>query len=223
MDTLHVEEAVEELMKQNDGVNPNSSIPVEQQLESKRIEYRKLLEFAPIKTRVTRAMELVEGVIKEKLDTDAYEELVVELADAADALVESPENQGKKLGISQKNLDLLFTFAQNKLDESAYSDAAALLTLLTVLDRSLFKYWFFLGAALQEQHDLNEALDAYRQASEIAHEDPLVHIFSAECYAELNDMQNAHLHLNKAKVCMQGFEPHSSWQERIVALEAKLM
>ena len=217
-----LEETLKELMQQNDGVNPNSPIPIEQQLEAKRAEYRKMLEFAPLKKRITHAMEVVEGPIKEALDIEAYEKLGVELANAADILVESPEKQGEELGISQETLDTLFTFAENKLKEQAFDDAAAILTLLTVLDRSWFRHWFFLGVSLQELNVLDEAIKAYEQANEITDLDPLVHIFSAECYADLSDMQKAKLHLDKAKTIMQGLEPNPVWQERVATLETRV-
>lgn len=137
-----VEAALQELMAENDGVSPHSSIPVEQQLAAKRTEYLKMLELKPFKARIQLAMDLIRHQIRAILTQDQFDLLLLELSFAADILAATPEKQGDELGISQQTLDILFHFAQNCLREGKSTEAAAVLTLCTVLDRSRFSHWF---------------------------------------------------------------------------------
>jgi tetratricopeptide (TPR) repeat protein len=218
---LLLKQVLTDLMKEDDGVTINSPIPIDQQLQRKRLQYMKMLELTSFKERIQKAVETVQDQMQRLLPDEEYSALIAELAQAADLLVESPEKQGKELGLSQKTLDLLVSLAETKLKEGVFEEAASLFTLLTVLDRSWYRYWLFLGVALQELKEYNEAIQAYKTATEITEEDPLAHLFSAECYCNLSDLQNTQLHLDKAKVIMQGLPPNAEWERLVAELEAK--
>jgi hypothetical protein len=88
-----LKDALQELMEQNDGVNPNSPIPIEQQLEAKRAEYKRTLEMKPLKEKIEQAVESIQGELKHKMQEDAHEALMIELARAGNILVETPEHK----------------------------------------------------------------------------------------------------------------------------------
>lgn len=219
---LLLKQALKELMAEDDGVNPNSPIPIDQQLAAKRARYQKMLELQPFKERVQRAAGIIIGEMASTMEPEEYEAFTTELMAAGEALVENPEKQGQELGLTQKSEDLLFAFGEKKLKTENFTDAEAIFTLLTVLDRSWFRHWFFLGVAQQELKEFDEAIKAYAKANEITEEDPLAHLFTAECYAALSDVQNGQLHLDKAKVIMQGMSENIEWQSRVDELESKL-
>lgn len=216
---LLLKQALKELMDEDDGVNPNSPIPIDQQLAARRARYQKILELTPFKERIQKAAETIQNEMITAMEPEEYEPLIAQLSAAAETLTENPEKQGQELGISQKSLDLLFIYGENKLKEGAFTEAAALFTLLTVLDRSWFRHWFFLGVAHQELKEFDEAIKAYKMANEIAEEDPLAHLFSAECYIALSDVQNGQLHLDKAKTIMQGLPQNPDWVRMVDELE----
>ena len=217
-----VEEIIDDLMKQNDGVNPNSPIPVEQQLEKKRAEYRQLLELASFKERTTLAIETIQRDMATTMPADEFENLLSEIADAAEVLATSPEKQGVELGLSKDTLEKIFAFAHKTLTDGKLSESTALFTLLTTLDGSWFRHWFYLGVSLQEQKEYEEAVKAYAQANLITEQDPLAHLNTAECYVDRGDMQQARLHLDKGKEIVQKEPANPAWKSIIDELEAKI-
>ena len=103
-------EAIEELLKENDGVNPNSPIPIEEQLEKKRAEYREYLELKPLKSRIEKSIEILQSEMSKMMEEDNYEVLMSELVDAGEMLTEHPEIQGKNWEFQMK--PLLFSLDQ---------------------------------------------------------------------------------------------------------------
>ena len=144
------DEALEALLKENDGVNPNAPIPIEQQIEKKREEYREYLKFEPLKEKIQQALELIQGELAKALPEDEKEMVLEDLADAGTFLTTYPEAEGEDLGISEETLVILYEFAVVKLKKNEVKAAASLFTLLTVLDSRWYRHWYFLAIALQE-------------------------------------------------------------------------
>lgn len=201
-----VNEAIEELMQADNGYNPNSSIPFEQQLEKKRAEYQKLLELSDLKSKIQKAVELIQKEIKDDM-------LLEELADAAEMLSIQP------LRISQKTFDTLFVFGKDKFEQGQVEDACAIFTLLTVLGPGWFRHWLYLGATLQELKEYKEAIEAYKNAISIMEEEPLSHLFTAECFLDLSDKQQAAVHLEKAK---SNIQDNPDLKARVSIIEQRL-
>lgn len=216
------EAALEELMAENDGVNPNSHIPVEQQLATKRAEYIKMLELTSFKARIQLAMELVQNQIKTFLQQDQFEQLFVELSFAGVILEQHPDREADELGVSRKTLELLCNFGKQCLQERKVREAAAIFTLCTVLERSRFIHWFLLGASLQELGEYQEAISAYETANQITEEEPLALLFLAECFLCVSDIQKAKLYLDKAIAVMKGKPNNPGCDEVVARIQAKI-
>ena len=222
MNASSVESIIDELMKEDDGVNPNSRFPVEQQLAAKREDYRRFLELKPFKDRIILAVATIEQEMQTLLPEEEYESLIAELAHAGKILESTPEKQGSELGVTTTTLDKLYEFAHKAMKINRMDEAIAILTLLTTLDRSWFRHWFLLGVALQEQKHYKDALEAYEMANTISEEAPLAHLFSAECYYNLADMQKASAHLHKGKGIAQHQSNNLEWTQIIDELETKI-
>lgn len=217
-----LDEAVEELIKNDDGCNPNSPDSIENQLEKKRAEYREYLELKPFKLRIEQAIEVVQAELPAVLGEDRYSAFMSDLAEAGRILTENPELQGEKLGLSQNSFDCLFSVGETLLKKNEAERAAALFTLLTVLDPSWFRHWFYLGMALQDLKEYKEAVKAYEKANKITEESPLPHFFLTECFLSLDDPQNASVHFEKAKEIVATLPAHPDFERFISELEAHI-
>jgi len=116
----------------------------------------------------------------------------------------------------------LFTFAESLLKKNEFEKAAALFTLLTVLDSVWYRHWFFLGISLQGIKEYKEAIKAYKKANEISEESPLPHFFLAECFTDLDDLQNASTHFEKAKEKVATLPSHPDFERLINELGARI-
>jgi len=216
------EEIIADLMRQNDGVHPNSPIPLEQQLERKRAEYRELIELVPFKQKITLAIETIQREMTSLLPPDEFESVLSEIAEAAELLQTNPETKGSNLGLSRSSLDKLFAFARHVQKAGKQTESIALFTLLTTLDASWYRHWFYLGVSLQEHGQFQEAITAYEMAMKIAEEDPFAHLYSAECAVEVKDMHQASLHFIRGKEIARNLPNNPDLDRLLTELESKI-
>lgn len=217
-----VEAALQQLMAENDGVNPQSFIPIHEQLAAKRAEYIKILEFKSFKSRIEHAINLICSKIKNTISADQFELLLQELAHAGDVLVENPEIQSNQLGSTPNTINILFENAKSYLNKAQFVDAAALFTLCTVLDNTAFRYWFLLGVSLQQLKEYQDAIQAYETANLIFEQEPLVQLFLAECYNDLLDTQKAKLYLDKAQEVIKNVQNGTVYDAHLGIVKNKI-
>ncbi len=198
VDTLF-NEALEALLKENDGVIPGAPISFDQQIERKKEEYKEYLKFEPLQERITHALEVIQEKLVASLPENEREWLLEDLAEAGEQMVAHPEAEGEALGISNETLSVLQEFAESELKKNEIKAAVSVCTLLTVLDSRLYRHWYFLAIGLQELKEYQEAINAYSKAKEISQESPLCDLYMAECYIELADKEKAYYHLDRAK------------------------
>lgn len=215
------EEIVEELMKTDDGFNPNSPIPREQQLEHKRAIYRELLEMRPMKEKIPLALETILQELPKKVSPEQQEEMLAELDDAGELLASSPEIESKKLGISEETFDMLYTIGEEKFDQNP-AVAVAIFTLLAVLDSGRFRNWYLLGQAELAVKNYDEAIRAFENCNKISEAEPVAHLLLTGCYIEKLDFQQALSHLESGKRIMQNAPENPEWQGLAEQLDAQL-
>lgn len=94
-------------------------------------------------------------------------------------------------GISNEELEAVYTLAYNFYRTGKYLDAQKLFEFLVLFDHLNTKYWFALGAAQQAQKDYQKALTSYGYSSFLDLENPKPQLHAAECYLALGDKKNA--------------------------------
>ena len=72
-----------------------------------------------------------------------------------------------------------------------WNEAADIFRLLCTKRPLEARFWFGLGATLQEAGTYTDALHAWAMAALLKNEDPYPHFHAAECYLSLNDPKQA--------------------------------
>jgi tetratricopeptide (TPR) repeat protein len=222
MEEVEFEQCLEELMKENDGFDPNSLMSREQQIERKREEYRQLLQMKTFREKIEFASEVILKEMPTRLSEEENDNLITELSLAGDTLLESPEVRGDALGITKPVMDSINSLALEMLNNAKTKEAVALFSLLSVLDPSWYRHWFYLGVAEQEEKQYDEAIKAYDKANEIVDNDPKAHLLAAECYLAKSDSYQARQHLDAANAIIQKQPNNPDWQDHYARLDAQV-
>lgn len=93
-------------------------------------------------------------------------------------------------GWDDQGLNVLREIGEYFLSEARYEDAVDLFLFLTAMAPQNSALWTRLGNAEQECGRCDAALEAYSLAVATDPEDPLPHIFSAECYGLVGDSKD---------------------------------
>jgi len=70
------------------------------------------------------------------------------------------------------------------------------------------RFWFALGATLQEARSYNEALHSWAMAALLQKEDPYPHFHAAECCFSLKNTKDAKLALTESELRIKKGTPH---------------
>jgi tetratricopeptide (TPR) repeat protein len=95
------------------------------------------------------------------------------------------------LGLETETLTGFYQIGQHLYDDRKVDDALAIFTLLTTLNNLMFDPWLAAGMCRSDRKEWFEAAYCYAMASILRYEDPAPHLYSAECYAELGQVNAA--------------------------------
>lgn len=90
-------------------------------------------------------------------------------------------------GISDETLMLIYEIVLNCYSHKEINNAKDLLQLLLIFAPTVPAYWNALGFCLQEEGDLNQALQSYLFAEEIDEDIIETHFYLAHCYAAMKE------------------------------------
>lgn len=110
------------------------------------------------------------------------------------------------LDLTDSEMGRLYGAARSLLNDEDFERAADGFLFLTTLNPLIHEYWLGLGLAEQAQKNYKEALSAYMMAMLTDPSDPVTHYYSAKCFYEKNDIQNAEAALQLALKNSQGTE-----------------
>ncbi len=82
------------------------------------------------------------------------------------------------------------------------------------------RFWFGLGASLQESHSYEHALQSWAMAALLDPANPYPHFYAAECSVSLNLLDDASLALDLAMQRIQSEETHPLKEPILVLKEA---
>lgn len=113
------------------------------------------------------------------------------------------------------NVESFYAFATAQYHSGQWSEAADVFRLLCTKCPLEARFWFGLGATLQEAASYKDALGAWAMAALLKPEDPYPHFHAAECYFSLVDSQEAAKALKEVEGRIEKQHP---LQEKMVLL-----
>ncbi len=113
---------------------------------------------------------------------------------------------GKTL-LSDSEAESFYLAAYSHYQSGHWTEAADVFRLLCTRRPLDPRFWFGLGASLQEGGSYFDALHAWAMASLLKKEDPYPHFHAAECYFSLGDAQEAAKALDEAFIKIETNHP----------------
>lgn len=110
---------------------------------------------------------------------------------AAEAMIKDGATMKQLKGISNEELEAVYSLAFGYYQTGKYDEAAKLFQFLVLMDHLNAKFWFGLGAVQQVLKDYKSALASYGYSSFLNIGNPKPQIHAAECFLALGDKVNA--------------------------------
>jgi type III secretion system low calcium response chaperone LcrH/SycD len=114
--------------------------------------------------------------------------------------------KGKEL-LSEKEAESFYLYAYSHYHSGHWAEAADIFRLLCTRRPLDSRFWFGLGAALQEGSSYFDALHAWAMAALLKKEDPYPHFHAAECYFSLGQEKDAAKALEEALLKIEVTHP----------------
>lgn len=122
--------------------------------------------------------------------------------------------KGKEL-LSDEEVESFYLYGYSHYNSGDWAEAADIFRLLCTRRPLDARFWFGLGAALQEGSSYFDALHAWAMAALLKKEDPYPHFHAAECYFSLAEHEEAGKALQEALLKIETNHP---LQEKIFLL-----
>ncbi|EKE07728.1 MAG: hypothetical protein ACD_17C00543G0004 [uncultured bacterium] len=110
--------------------------------------------------------------------------------------------------LSEEEVERFYTFGFAQYGSGNWSEAADAFRILCTRRPLEPRFWFALGATLQEAGDYQDALHSWAMASLLKQEDPYPHFHAAECYFSLKISAQAEKALKEAETLIQKESQH---------------
>jgi type III secretion system low calcium response chaperone LcrH/SycD len=104
-------------------------------------------------------------------------------------------------------LEQFYAYGFAQYDAGNWGEAADVFRVLCTRRPLETRFWFGLGATLQEAKSYLEALQAWAMAALLSPDDPFPHFHAAECYFSLDDRTEAAHGLKEAEARIHGPHP----------------
>ena len=114
--------------------------------------------------------------------------------------------KGKEL-LPDDEVEAFYQYAYSHYNSGHWTEAADIFRLLCTRRPLDSRFWFGLGAALQEGGSYIDALHSWAMAALLKTEDPYPHFHAAECYFSLGDGQEAAKALKEAALKIEATHP----------------
>lgn len=130
---------------------------------------------------------------------------------------------GAVKGISESELEAVYSVGFNFYQTGRIEDAQKIFTFLVVFNHLSPKFWMGLGAVYQVKKEFDQALTAYGYASFLDLEDPRPQYHAAECFWAKGDRANA----LSALTALEEFAPKNTergqaYRTKAAELKAKI-
>ncbi len=117
----------------------------------------------------------------------------------------------------------LYAQAYDYYAAGKYADAEGYFRLLTSMSPKTLDIWMGLGASLQMQKKLTDAIDCFGVAAIIDEKElnPYPHMHAADCFWALEQKEKAYAALNSAMLIAKKETKHSTLLERLEFLQKR--
>ncbi len=119
--------------------------------------------------------------------------------------------------LSDNEVERFYSFGFAQYGSGNWNQAADVFRVLCTRRPLEPKFWFALGATLQEARSYEEALQSWAMAALLKKEDPYPHFHAAECCLSLQMVKDAAKALRESEVRTQD-EPKHPLKEKITLL-----
>ena len=120
----------------------------------------------------------------QKIDT-------AKITEGVKALVENGSTLKQLKGVSNGELEAVYSLAFGYYRTGKYDDAHKLFQFLVLFDHLNPKFWFGLGATQQAMKDYVGAVSSYGYCSFLNLDNPKPQLHAAECFLAIGDKRNA--------------------------------
>ena len=126
-------------------------------------------------------------------------------------------------GISDEELNAVYSLAYSYYSTGKYDDALKLFKFLVMFDHLNAKYWDGLGSVHQVQKNYDDAIAAYAQSVMLDSSNPRPVYYSALCYFAKGEKLHAAASVQAFEMlCTKKDETTAKYREKIAALKAAL-
>lgn len=112
-----------------------------------------------------------------------------------------------KTPLSAEETEKFYTYGFCQYESGNYKEAVDVFRILCTNHPTVSRFWFALGASLQQTHLFEEALRAWAVAAILTPQDPMPHFHAAECYLSTKNLIEANKALDATKSRMAGEDP----------------
>lgn len=113
------------------------------------------------------------------------------ILEAAGSFVENNATLKELQGITNAELEAVYSLAFGYYQTGKYDEAGKLFQFLVLFDHLNPKFWLGVGAVQQIRKDYKAAIQSYCYASFLDLSNPKPQLHAAECYVALGDKENA--------------------------------
>ena len=124
----------------------------------------------------------------------------------------------KDLLLSEEEVERFYSFGFAQYGIGNWAEAADVFRVLCTRRPLEARFWFALGATLQESGSYDEALHSWAMAALLKTEDPYPHFHAAECCFSLHSTDDGAKALNESKMRIKN-DPGHPLNERIALLK----
>lgn len=135
--------------------------------------------------------------------------------------LQSQEGLKEKLGLTDEDLVQIYKVGFACYEQKKFQDAIAIFYFITVIDYLCFSPWLMSGICLYELEEYNAALDVFRQAIYLKHDDPIPHFYSIFSLLKLGEKETANKYLDWALNEM-GPEQEANYEEMIQLIKKQI-
>lgn len=125
--------------------------------------------------------------------------------------------QPQSLTLSDGEVERFYAFGFAQYGSGNWGEAADVFRVLCTRRPLEPRFWFALGATLQEAGSYRDALHSWAMAALLKKEDPYPHFHAAECCFSLKMQRDAALALEESEIRIKS-EPVHPLKEKIVLL-----
>lgn len=118
--------------------------------------------------------------------------------------------------LSEESVEQFYAYGFAQYNSGNWDEAAKLFQVLCSKRPLEARFWFALGATLQEAGSYLEALHSWAMAALLKKEDPYPHFHAAECYFSLKNTKEALQALKEAEIKITKEHP---LEEKIMVLK----